>query len=232
MAISFSCLMNGVLWFLIWKRKRREELNKNEKRDAEKRARKSPEEAIHRKRKQILRLLDEGFSDFVDDRITVRAIITQEVTVCRTSNSANVIYEKMVEEQLRNVWVCDEENRLAGVLTRSDIPPGANASVLSFMTPNPVAVRPDARLSECINAFVQNGVSTLPVAAKDGSICGVVLVLDALLLLQVTQMSLNQHRDQLSKTFFCRRDSTSISDLIASTIQENTAAVQETITAS
>ena len=97
------------------------------------------------------------------------------------------------------------------------------------MTPHPISVRPNARLSECIKTFVQHGVSTLPVAAKDGSICGVVLVLDALLLIEAVQMILQGNREELSKIFFCQRNSTSISDIIASTLVEDETAIEESL---
>lgn len=219
--ITFSCVMNVILWVLLISRKRREIRDKDAEREAEREARKSPEEVLHRKRRQMLRLLDEGFGDLIEDRITVRSVMTQEVTVCRASNSAKLIQEKMSQESLRNVLVVDQDNRLIGLLTRADIPRGARESVQVYMTRDPVSIRPDMRLSECIKTFIEQGVSTIPVTANDGSICGAVLIRDALLLLQAVQVVLHGNREELSKIFFCQRNSTSISDIIASTLRED-----------
>ena len=76
-------------------RKRRETLDKEAQREAERQARKSPEEVLHRKRRQILRILDEGFGDFIHDKVAVRDVMSTEVTVCRAANSAKLIYDKM-----------------------------------------------------------------------------------------------------------------------------------------
>lgn len=218
--ITFSCVMNVILWVLLISRKRREIREKDTEREAEREARKSPEEVLHRKRRQMLRLLEEGFGDLIEDRIQVRSIMTQEVTVCRASNSAKLIQEKMTQEGLRNVLVVDQDNRLVGLLTRSDIPRGARKSVQRYMTCDPVSIGPDMRLSECIKTFIHQGVSTIPVTANDGSICGVVLILDALLLLQAVQVVLHGNRKERSEIFFCQRNATSISDIIASTLNE------------
>lgn len=226
-AIAFSCFMNLLLWGLLLRRKRRESLDREAQREAERQARKSPEEVLHRKRRKVLTLFEEAFGDFLHDRMSVRDVMSTDVNVCRISNSALIIHEKMLEERLRHVMVCDSEDRLVGVITRSDISPGTKGKVREYMSADPVSIAPDAPLTQALQLLIEEGVTVLPVVAKDGAICGVLVLQDILLLLQGVQMTIHRHREELSHIFFCQRKSTSISDVIASTIAASAERVSE-----
>jgi CBS domain-containing protein/Flp pilus assembly pilin Flp len=218
--IAFNFILNAVLWFILIARKRREKKHKEQKREAQRLARKSTAEVIQQKRRHIMRVLDESFGDFADDKLKVRTLMSQEITICRPSNSVRTIVAKILEEQLQVAWVCDREDRLVGVLSHSDVRRNASGSVGSFMTPDLISVGPDAPLSEALKLFVDHGVPSLPVVAKDGSMHGVLPRVDVLLLLQSVQVTLHSHRGELSNVFTGQRKAKSITEIIATSVEE------------
>jgi CBS domain-containing protein len=87
---------------------------------------------------------------------------------------------RMWERRSGSVLVVDEEQRLTGIFTGRDavraLAEGKNAEstpLAQAMTPNPVALTPDARAIDALRAMSDRGFRHVPII-EDGKIWGVV----------------------------------------------------------
>lgn len=92
------------------------------------------------------------------------------------------------EKEVRAVAVFSRQNKLAGVLSQSDISDKVAAEnkcpawmrVSEIMSTDPVAVRPEAALDECLHLMEKHGIFHLPVVEPNGSYLGMISVKDLL----------------------------------------------------
>ncbi len=114
------------------------------------------------------------------------------------------------EKQVRSVGVCDNQGKLIGVLSQSDISDKVAAEnkcpawmrVTEVMTTNLTTVSPDAPLDECLRVMEKLGVFHLPVIDQRGDYRGMVSVKD---LLKVIASDEKARADMLEAFLFPQR---------------------------
>lgn len=95
------------------------------------------------------------------------------------STSLGEVYRRLAEERSVAVLVC-EGDRLLGIFTERDIlyrtalECDPEAPVGELMTPDPVTLRDDDRLSEAIGLMAEKGIRHVPFTRADGGEPGLI----------------------------------------------------------
>lgn len=83
-------------------------------------------------------------------------------------------------QHFRHLPVVDADGRIQGIVSDRDLCRALgrrsplDAPVERFMTPDPVTIAPERRLSEAADAMIAHRISGLPVVAGDGALVGIV----------------------------------------------------------
>jgi CBS domain-containing protein len=137
-------------------------------------------------------------------RVLVHEVARADVLCVRGDASVEEATALLVDKDLRCLPVVDDDRRLVGIVTRSDLlrerfiegdtavkaPPAlgpgfhvqeiASRLVREVMTPQVHALPEQAPLSFAVALMAAEGVHEVPVVAEDGSLVGVVTALEAL----------------------------------------------------
>lgn len=203
LALYVSVVLNFALWYLMITRNRREARKRAADQKLDRLSRVSPDDVLHRKRRQILHVLENSFADFANGRMTVQTIMTHSVTTCLANDKARDVLMLMKEKRIRQVVVCNSNREMVGVLSRTDISHVAQGTVQELMSSEPITVQPDTPIAQALHAFTHHGISSLPVTTDDGTVCGLVTKTDVLMILECVQLTLAANKDVWSKMDFC-----------------------------
>jgi CBS domain-containing protein len=117
-------------------------------------------------------------------KLHVRDVMHTDVATIGRNDMADQADRMMEDGRIRHLPVLDDDDQLAGVLSRSDLFRGALASALGYgehaqdrtlamlrvkevMTTDPRTVAPDAPLAEAAAAMVEHKIGCLPVLDGD-----------------------------------------------------------------
>ena len=110
----------------------------------------------------------------------------------------SAVAEKIEEKRIRHLPVVDQNNKLVGLMTRSDLykiqPPHKledgtwyydketldGIILKNAMVQNPFTLSPDNTVGEAVLAMVRNKYGCIPVVDKNGVLCGIVTQIDIL----------------------------------------------------
>jgi CBS domain-containing protein len=129
--------------------------------------------------------------------------VTESVTV---HDAARYLREK----QVRAVGVLNPRGELLGVVSQSDISDKVAAEnkcpawmhVSEIMTPQPITIRPDTHLDECVRLMEKHGIYHLPVVDEHETYRGMISVQD---MLRVIASDEKARADMLESFIFSAR---------------------------
>lgn len=119
----------------------------------------------------------------------VRELMTPNPAVCAKETGIRVVAELMVRHDCGAIPVCDEENRVIGIITDRDITCRCIArgldpdtlNVADCMTRPVAAVEEDASLARCLSVMESNRVRRAVVVDFEGRCVGMVSQADVAL---------------------------------------------------
>ncbi|MBZ5564324.1 MAG: CBS domain-containing protein [Acidobacteriia bacterium] len=134
----------------------------------------------------------------------------QEIYSIAESTTVHEAARFLRDKEVRSVGVCDENGKLIGVVSQSDISDKVAAEnkcpawmrVSEIMTANPTTVSPEVPLDECLRVMEKLGVFHLPVIDPNGDYRGMISVKD---LLKVMVMDEKARADMLEAFLFPQR---------------------------
>ena len=126
----------------------------------------------------------------------VRDVMTPHPITIRPEDTLRAAQMRMEARGCRRLPVVDENGRLCGIITDRDVRLALNSPLVlrerwqddmlvdhtqvdACMTPNPIAIAPDAPLSEAIEFLLEHKISGLPVLEGD-QLVGIITVTDLL----------------------------------------------------
>lgn len=114
----------------------------------------------------------------------VKEIMTSHVTSAIASDTIDDIARKMKELNVGTVPVCDNQNRVVGIVTDRDIVvrgigDGHQASdrIENVMSKELIAISPESHVHEAARLMAQNQIRRLPVV-ENGKLVGIVTIGD------------------------------------------------------
>ena len=142
-------------------------------------------------REEILGLMEKDEAEEVQelmtyDEETAGGIMTTEFVAVPASLTAAETIDRLRElepnaETIYYVYVTDEAGKLVGVLSLRDlIVAKPNIQISKFMFDEPVAVDTDASQEEVTELVARYNLLAVPVVDKEGALCGIVTVDDAI----------------------------------------------------
>lgn len=113
-------------------------------------------------------------------------IMTTHPRYCTARESLQGVARIMREEDIGEVPVVDEQQRLVGVITDRDIVVRCVAEgespdtcvVDAYMTSPAVSLTEDASVEDVANAMAKEAVRRIPITDRDGKLCGIVAQAD------------------------------------------------------
>ncbi len=135
---------------------------------------------------------------------SVREIMEQEVSFCKTDDSLKDVAEMMRTRNVGSIPVCDGNKHLIGMVTDRDLvirgyayQKDGSAKVNEVMSEHLYQVSPDATLQEASDMMADHQIRRLPVTA-DGKLIGI-LSLGDLSLDDMSDQSAGQALEQISE---------------------------------
>lgn len=125
-------------------------------------------------------------SGLFDDEssMTVDNIMIRDVATLRPTASVADAFRLMDEKGVRSVVVVDEDDKVVGIITDSDVVFRAagrgglsRIPVADIMTPDPYTVEPTLDMNEAIRLMGEHGFRRLPVV-EEGRLIGLVSIGD------------------------------------------------------
>lgn len=112
---------------------------------------------------------------------TASDIMTENVEVLRPDDSLLTAAERFAQHDVGALPVCDEQERVRGIVTDRDIVVHGIAqgkdprktTVGEIVTPNPVTVNPDERVERIIDIMAEKQIRRIPVV-EDGKLVGMI----------------------------------------------------------
>jgi CBS domain-containing protein len=112
---------------------------------------------------------------------TASDIMTENVEVLRLDDSLLTAAERLAQHDVGALPVCDEQERVRGIVTDRDIVVHGIAqgkdprktTVGEIVTPNPVTVNPDERVERVIDIMAEKQIRRIPVV-EDGKLVGMI----------------------------------------------------------
>lgn len=184
----FMPLVSAVLLAASWlalrrERKRREvalaERNAEEEEDPE-----SLQLRIQAKRQSLWRNLLNDSDLLLKNRIEVRYLMTRNPVVTSPNASFEEVHTLMTSKGLRHLLVCDNRNRLLGLISEKDLRGNKGKKARRLMNASPNVVAPDTPISTAITRLTENGLSCLPVIDEQKQVRGILTSVDLIITLQ------------------------------------------------
>jgi CBS domain-containing protein len=112
---------------------------------------------------------------------TASDIMTENVEALSADDSLQTAAERLAQHDVGALPVCDEEQRVRGIVTDRDIVVHGLAqgkdprktTVGEIVTPNPVTVDPDERVERIIDIMAEKQIRRIPVV-EDGKLVGMI----------------------------------------------------------
>jgi CBS domain-containing protein len=115
----------------------------------------------------------------------VRNIMTKNPVVAKPNQTIQDIYELMISQQLQQLPVVSDENKLLGMITAYDLLKAeknhdTKVLVKNIMTTKVVRITPKDKVGTATELFADKRFKTLPVVNLDNELKGVVTAFDVI----------------------------------------------------
>ncbi len=141
------------------------------------------------KRQAMLQTLLGEADSLLKSQLRVQHLMTEHPLVLEPATPTEEIEQLAAERAIRHFLVCDDEQRLIGVISDRDLLGRAGPTAADLMTPRPHTVTPSTSLASAISLLLKHRISSLPVV-RDGRPVGIVTTTDLVLSLQCTMQLL------------------------------------------
>lgn len=137
---------------------------------------------VFSKRQDMLRALLADPSLVINNQLTVRQLMSTRLAKVSATATKQKVQHTMERAGTRHLLVCDEAERLVGIISNRDlVRPGNRAS--QIMTPDPLTLEADSLLLPTITLLLKHCISCLPVT-DGGQLVGVLTTTDLVMALQ------------------------------------------------
>lgn len=138
---------------------------------------------IYIKRQNLLRALFPGGGVLAKHQLTAGDLMTQQLLVVSRETSVEELKTLMVAHRVHHLLVCEQRDRLVGVVSDRDLHARPGKTARHVMTPHPYSIPPDTPLASAITCLLSRQISCLPVV-DGGRLCGVLTTADLTLITQ------------------------------------------------
>lgn len=145
-------------------------------------ARRSP---MFNKRQEILQMLTEELPNLCHGNLEARHLMSSRVMTIDSGASVEQVEAFMTEKHIRHLLVCDDDGKLAGIVSERDLRERKGSTARAIMTSQLMTVQPDSQIGPAVTMMVQNRLSCIPVVRNERP-CGIVTTTDLLVTLQCT----------------------------------------------
>lgn len=152
---------------------------------------KAAEQAIFSKRQSILLTMVGNIDALHEGAIEVRHLMSPSPSSVSPKTPLYKCAEVMAERRYRHLLVCDDSNRLLGVISNRDLSRTDAGVAGDVMTTDPVTVTPETRIGPAVTQILRKRISCLPVVEND-LLVGVLTTTDLLLALQCSLQALEK----------------------------------------
>jgi CBS domain-containing protein len=117
--------------------------------------------------------------------LTVRDLMTTDVTTALPETPVEQLAETMRELDIHHFIVCSPDRRVLGVVSDRDVMSCAGKKAQDIMTRAPLTLPPDAMIHTAMSYLIDRRISSLPIV-EDGRLVGIFTTTDALMGFQCT----------------------------------------------
>ena len=127
----------------------------------------------------------------------IKEIMVTKVVTVNLDELFSHVEEKMRANHIRHLPVLDKDKKLVGIITERDLHKAAaphktedgyvydkselDSFVLKqFMTPNPIALKPESPISEAVDIMATRKYGCIPIVNPNGTLVGIVTQIDVL----------------------------------------------------
>lgn len=119
------------------------------------------------------------------DDIFVARLMSTDLKTVTPDTLVEQAAKLMIDSDVGSVLVVEDDNQLAGILTRTDFvhivagqEPKDQTPVSAYMSDTPVTISAQATVAEAADLMVESGVHHLPVVDDDAGLIGIVTTTD------------------------------------------------------
>ncbi len=141
------------------------------------------QDPIYAKRQQILQALRGQIGEQGMQAIQVVHLMSTRLAKVRPDATRQEVEEIMRKQRLRHLLVCDNEGKLAGIISDRDVQKPAAARAQQMMSPDPLSVEAESSVHPAITQLLHHRISCLPVVRNEKP-CGVLTVTDLMMAFQ------------------------------------------------
>lgn len=139
--------------------------------------------SIYVKRQNLLRALSPKGGVLAKEEITVADLMTQQLLVVSPETPVEALKTLMVAHRVHHLLVCEQRDRLVGVVSDRDLHARRGKTARQVMTPHPRSISSDTPLASAITCLLSRQISCLPVV-DEGRLRGVLTTADLTLITQ------------------------------------------------
>jgi CBS domain-containing protein len=153
--------------------------------------------AIHRparfvlKRQEMMRTLTNSLAQLVEGRLHVRHLMTQEVSTALPSASVAELTVSMAAQEVRHLLICDQDERLLGVVSDRDLRAPLGKTAEQIMTRSPITVAATTPIMIAVSMMLDRHFSSLPVV-EGNRLVGILTTTDLAMALQCAMQLISQ----------------------------------------
>ncbi|RNJ25533.1 CBS domain-containing protein [Halosegnis longus] len=119
------------------------------------------------------------------DDIFVARLMSTDLKTVTPDTLVEQAAKLMIDSEVGSVLVVEDDNQLAGILTRTDFvhivagqEPKDQTPVSAYMSDTPVTISAQASVADAADLMVESGVHHLPVVDDDAGLIGIVTTTD------------------------------------------------------
>lgn len=184
----------GVWWYQLYARRTEaEQAEQQEQNEAEVLLR----DKLFKKRQAILKFLSNDVGSVVENRMTVRQIMSRKLTIVPAKMPYDEVKRMMVEGRRHHLLVATNEGQLLGVISDRDLSKRVVPTAGDLMTREPLTASPTTMVGPAITLMLDRHISCLPVV-EEGELVGVLTKSDLLMALQCILQVLNRNARETS----------------------------------
>ena len=154
---------------------------------------------VYLKRQQIYHTLSSKMDSLFNSQVQVQDLMSKRVTTVKPQIQVSRMKHLMLEKQVRHLIVCDESQRLIGIISDRDLHCTDSLTAEQVMTRVPITVPPDALVSSVISLMLKEQISSVPIV-QEGRIQGLMTTTDLIMAMQCALQLWRQIAEELGVT--------------------------------